>query len=174
MTKKQINIAIAGGTTLTATLSDNSSAIALLKLLEAGPFNVDMHDYANMEKVGSLPESLPRNDTYFSTEPGDLVLYLGNQFVIYYDNNSYNFTRLGKINGNYTGPQLKSILGDSNVTVTLSTAGSSGTNDIATEIDSPDNNTFYTLSGQRVSEKDNLLKGVYIVKSAKGAKKIIL
>lgn len=174
MTKKQINIAVAGGITLTATLSDNSSAIALLKLLETGPVKVDMHDYANMEKVGSLPESLPRNDTYFSTEPGDLVLYLGNQFVIYYDNNSYNFTRLGKINGNYTGPQLKSILGDSNVTVNLSTAGSSGTNDIATEIDSPDNNTFYTLSGQRVSEKDNLLKGVYIVKSAKGAKKIIL
>lgn len=85
MTKTQINIAVAGGITLTATLSDNSSARALLKLLETGPVKVDMHDYANMEKVGSLPESLPRNDTYFSTEPGDLVLYLGNQFVIYYD-----------------------------------------------------------------------------------------
>ncbi len=174
MTKTQINIAVAGGITLTATLSDNSSARALLKLLETGPVKVDMHDYANMEKVGSLPESLPRNDTYFSTEPGDLVLYLGNQFVIYYDNNSYNFTRLGKINGNYTGPQLKSILGDGDVTVTLSAVGSSGINDITAEIDSPDNTTVYTLSGQKVSGKENLPQGVYIVKSTQGTKKIIL
>ena len=85
---------VGANTTLTATLTDNPSARALLKLLESGSVTINMHDFANMEKVGDLPESLPRNDTYFTAQPGDLVLYLGNQFVIYYDNNTYNFTRL--------------------------------------------------------------------------------
>lgn len=173
MTKNQINIAVDGGITLTATLSDNSSARALLKLLETSHIKVDMHDYANMEKVGSLPESLPRNDTYFSTEPGDLVLYLGNQFVIYYDNNSYNFTRLGKINGNYTGSELKSILGDGNVSVTLSTSGSSGICNFSKDARSLTGSNIYNLSGQRVSEKDNLPNGVYVIQSAEGFKKVI-
>ena len=126
MNNNQITIKVGEGTTLTATLTDNSSAKALLKLLESGPVTINMHDFANMEKVGDLPESFPRNDTYFTAQPGDLVLYLGNQFVIYYDNNTYNFTRLGKVNGNYTGPQMKSILGNGNVTVTLSAGSMSG------------------------------------------------
>lgn len=44
-----------------------------------------MHDYGNFEKVGSLPKSLPRNDKQISTEPGDIILYQGNQITIYYD-----------------------------------------------------------------------------------------
>lgn len=173
MTNNQINIAVADGTTLTATLSDNSSAKALLKLLEAGPVTINMHDYANMEKVGSLPESLPRNDTYFTTQPGDLVLYLGNQFVIYYDNNTYNFTRLGKINGNYSGGELKSILGNGNVVVTLSVSDSNGIHDFAGDTSSSNESNVYNISGQRVSVKDNLPKGVYILQSAEGPKKVI-
>lgn len=171
-TKNQINIAVAGGVTLTATLSDNSSAEALMKLLAVGPVAIDMHDYANMEKVGSLPESLPRNDTYFTTQPGDIVLYLGNQFVIYYGNNSYNFTRLGRIDGNYTGSQLKSILGDGNVTVTISVLGSNGINDISTGI-SEQYVDLYTFSGQRVTNRDSLPGGIYIARSSRGCKKII-
>lgn len=172
MNNNRITIKVGKNTTLTATLADNSSARALVKLLESGPVTINMHDYANMEKVGSLPESLPRNDTYFTTQPGDLVLYLGNQFVIYYDNNSYNFTRLGKINGNYTGAALKSILGDSDVTVTLSFSHSSGINDIDTDISEQDT-YLYNLSGQRVENKDALPKGIYIIRNKRGSKKII-
>ncbi len=57
-----------------------------------------MHDYGNFEKVGPLGTDLPRNDEQITTEPGDLILYQGNSFVIYYDTNSWNFTRIGKIN----------------------------------------------------------------------------
>lgn len=170
MTNNRISIKIGEGTTLTATLADNSSADALMKMLASGPVTIDMNDYANMEKVGSLPESLPRNDTYFTTGPGDLVLYLGNQFVIYYNTNSYNFTRLGKIDGNYTGEQLKSLLGDGNVTVTLSGAGSSAINEIAAETEDVE---IYSLSGKKITTNENLQKGVYIVKSATGANRII-
>lgn len=172
VTDNRIAIKVGESTTLTATLVDNSSAKALMKLLAAGPVAIDMHDYANMEKVGSLPESLPRNDTYFTTQPGDIVLYLGNQFVIYYGNNSYNFTRLGRIDGNYTGSQLKSILGDGNVTVTISVSGSNGINDISTGI-SEQYVDLYTLSGQRVTNRDSLPGGIYIARSARGCKKII-
>lgn len=113
-----INITV-DNTTLTAEMCDNSSAKALKEMLEAGPLTIDMSDYSNFEKVGSLGTSLPRNDEQITTEPGDLILYQGNSFVIYYDTNSWNFTRLGKIN-NATKESLLEILGDGDVTVTLS------------------------------------------------------
>jgi hypothetical protein len=78
-----------------------------------------MRDYGSMEKVGSLVTDLPRNDQQITTEAGDIILYQGNAFVIYYAPNSWNFTRLGKIE-NVTSEKLKEILGDGNVTITLS------------------------------------------------------
>jgi len=173
MDSNKITIKVAGDATLTATLADNSSASALIELLKAGPVTVNMHDYADMEKVGDLPVSLPRNDTYFTTGPGDLVLYLGNRFVIYYDTNYYDFTRLGKIDGNFTGPQLKSILGNGDVTVTLSAASASGIGDIAADASDNTEAAVYNLSGQKITDADNLPKGIYIVRNASGSKKII-
>ena len=111
-----------GEHTLTAALEENSSAEALKELLKNGPVTVEMEDYANMEKVGSLGTSLPRNDVPTVTEAGDLILYQGNSFVIYYDTNSWTFTRLGKING-VSGEALKEILGSGDVSVTLSLTG---------------------------------------------------
>lgn len=103
----------------TATLENNSSAQALKDLLSKGDITIDMRDFANMEKVGSLGSSLPTNDMQITTGAGDLILYQGSAFVIYYAPNSWNFTRLGKIN-NVTANELKAILGDGAVTVTLS------------------------------------------------------
>lgn len=74
-----------------------------------------------MEKVGSLGQDLPTNDEQITTEAGDLILYQGNSFVIYYAPNSWNFTRLGKIN-DVTAEELQEILGEGDVTVTLSLA----------------------------------------------------
>ncbi len=109
----------AGDHLLTATLAQNSSVEALVEMLSGGTVTIWMSDYANMEKVGSLPDSLPGNDEQISTEAGDLILYQGNSFVIYYDTNSWNFTRLGKIN-DMTQQELKEILGDGDITVELS------------------------------------------------------
>ena len=107
------------GTTLTATLADNSSARALRELLADGPVTIDMRDYGNMEKVGSLGTSLPTNNEQITTQPGDIILYQGNQITIYYDTNSWSLTRLGKIN-NTTAQELRALLGSGNVSVTLS------------------------------------------------------
>lgn len=114
----KMNIQI-GEHALTATLVQNSSTEALLEMLSEGSVTIDMSDYAGMEKVGPFPESLPRNDEQISTGAGDLILYQGNSFVIYYDTNSWNFTRLGKID-NVTQQELKEILGSGSVTVQLS------------------------------------------------------
>ena len=110
---------IIGNRELTATLVQNSSTEALKELLRAGPITINMRDYGNMEKVGSFGRSLPTNDERITTEPGDLILYQGNSLVIYYAPNTWSFTRLGKIN-NVTRQELLNVLGQGNVTVTLS------------------------------------------------------
>lgn len=109
----------AGDTTFTAILSDNSSAEALKELLSEGPLSIPMRDYGNFEKVGNLGTSLPRNDEQITTGPGDVILYQGNEITIYYDTNSWNFTRLGKIE-NVTKEELLEAFGEGDVTVTLS------------------------------------------------------
>ncbi len=108
-----------GEPVLTATLADNSSVKALEEKLKDGPIAIQMEDYARMEKVGNFPFRLPTNDQPITTKAGDLILYLGNSFVIYYAPNSWRFTRLGQIEG-VTAQELKKILGRGSVTVTLS------------------------------------------------------
>lgn len=61
---------------------------------------------------------MPTNDQRITTEPCDLILYLGHMFVIYYRSNTWSFTRLGKIEG-ISKNELVEILGKGNVTVTL-------------------------------------------------------
>ena len=104
-----------GSHTLAVTLADNSSAMAFYELLEKGPVTIKMTDYGNFEKVGPLGTKLPRNDTQITTQAGDIILYQGNQITIYYDTNSWNFTRLGKVDG-VTQAELKKILGKGDVT----------------------------------------------------------
>ena len=114
--KIQIEITSESGNhTLTASLTDNSSAVAFYELLKKGPVTISMHDYGNFEKVGSLGKTLPRNDTQITTSAGDIILYQGNQITIYYDKNSWNFTRLGRVDGK-TQAELKQILGKGDVT----------------------------------------------------------
>lgn len=107
------------GTKIKAAFEQNSSADAFRKLLAGGPVAVDLHDYGSFEKVGDLGTSLPTNDQQITTSPGDIILYQGNQITIYYDQNTWNFTKLGKIEG-LTQEELKEILGDGNVTAVFS------------------------------------------------------
>ena len=104
---------------LTAQLENNSSAKALVELLQNGDITINMNDYASFEKVGDLGTTLPRNDTNLTTAAGDLILYLGRYFVIYYDTNSYSLTKLGKIK-DVTQSELMALLGSGDVTIVLS------------------------------------------------------
>ena len=108
-----------GNHTLTAMLENNSSALAFYELLKKGSVTISMHDYGSFEKVGSLGKTLPRNDKQITTSAGDIILYQGNQITIYYDTNSWNFTRLGKLDDS---SQLKKILGKGDVTAVFEIA----------------------------------------------------
>ena len=79
-------------------LENNISADAFFEKIRSGGISVEMHDYGNFEKVGDLPWDLPRNDEEITTQPGDLILYQGNKITVYYAENTWTFTRLGRLN----------------------------------------------------------------------------
>lgn len=108
-----------GDQELLATFAENSSAEEFQDLLAQGPVTISMDDYGGFEKVGSLGTTLTRNDTRITTQPGDVILYQGNQITIYYGTNTWNFTRLAKINDS---TDLQAKLGTGTVQVTFSLA----------------------------------------------------
>lgn len=108
-----------GGAALQITLEDNSSATALVELLAKGDMRVAMEDFGGFEKTGELGSTLPRNDVRFTTGSGDVILYLGRKIVIYYDTNTWSFTKLGKVQGR-SQSELKRILGKGDVEVIFS------------------------------------------------------
>lgn len=106
-----------GEKTFEATLEKNSAVQALVQMMEQEPITIQMSDYAGFEKVGALGVSLPTQNSQTTTAPGDIVLYQGNQIVLFYGSNSWSYTRLGKID-DLTG--WEQALGDADVTVTFS------------------------------------------------------
>ena len=100
-----------------ATFEDNSSAEEFRELLSQGPLTIEMEDYGGFEKVGPLGTELTRNDMQITTEPGDVILYQGNQVTIYYGTNSWNFTRLARIDD---PSELQEKLGSGSISVTFS------------------------------------------------------
>ncbi len=109
------------GVTHTATLENNSSTEALVQQLQQGDITYEAHDYGNFEKVGDMGYSFPQNNEQITTQPGDLILYQGNHLCIYYDTNSWNFTRIGRLD-NMTQSDIRQWVkaGGGNVKVTLS------------------------------------------------------
>ena len=72
-----------------------------------------------MEKGADLGVALPQNNEQMNTQAGDIILYQGRTFVIYYDTNSWSLTPIGKID-NVDAEKLRAVLGTGDVTVTLS------------------------------------------------------
>ena len=134
-----------GGVTKTATMVSNTSTEALIQQLQKGDITYEAHDYGNFEKVGALGYTFPQNNTQITTEPGDLILYQGSNLCIYYDTNSWNFTRIGRLD-NMTQAEIKTWVnaGGDNVSVTLSISEPTGISQVkADDITSK----AYTLQG---------------------------
>ncbi|MBS5063307.1 MAG: hypothetical protein KHZ58_05985 [Hungatella hathewayi] len=106
-----------GNSTFTATLEDNPAVDSLVQMMEDAPVVIEMSDYSGFEKVGSLGTNLPASNSQTTTQSGDIVLYNGNQIVIFYGSNSWSYTRLGKID-DLSG--WEEALGSGDVTVTFS------------------------------------------------------
>ena len=105
-----------GDTIFSATLEENAAVSALVEMMRESPVVLQMSDYSGFEKVGPLGTSLPVDNSQTTTHAGDIVLYNGNQIVIFYGSNSWSYTRLGHID-DLTG--WEEALGNGDVTVTF-------------------------------------------------------
>ena len=113
-----------GETPVTVAWEDNVSVEALRALAEGllpaeEGLTIEMSMYGGFEQVGSIGQSLPRDDQQTTTTSGDIVLYSVNQLVVFYGSNSWAYTRLGHIT-DQTPEQMKALLGSGDVTITLS------------------------------------------------------
>ena len=106
-----------GDVVFSATLEENETVSALVEMMRESPVVIQMSDYSGFEKVGSLRTSLPASNSQTTTQTGDIVLYNGNQIVIFYGSNSWSYTRLGHIE-DLTG--WEEALGRGDVTVIFS------------------------------------------------------
>ena len=96
--------------------TDNDSVKALKNLAKDG-LTINMSKYGGFEQVGSIGSTLPSSDTRITTSPGDIVLYSSNQIVIFYDSNTWSYTKLGHIN--LSKSELTDLLGDEDVVITI-------------------------------------------------------
>ena len=110
-----------GGKTIPIAIEDNNATKELVKALRKAPVSYEANDYGGFEKVGNLGFSLPASDTQITTGPGDVILYSGNQIVLFYGTNTWSYTRIGKMEYG-TWDELKAFLkaGQGMITVTLS------------------------------------------------------
>lgn len=92
----KMNVTI-GEQSFTAVLDDNAVAHEFVEMMEEEPISIDMDDYSGFEKVGSLGKSLPTENQQMTTQAGDIVLYNGNQIVMFYGSNSWDYTKIGRI-----------------------------------------------------------------------------
>ena len=116
--EKRLHLSI-NDTEVTVDWEDSESVAALTELVSSEPLTVQMSMYGDFEQVGSLGTALPRNDSQTTTQAGDIVLYSGNQIVIFYGSNSWAYTRLGRIT-DQSAAGMADLLGNGDVTVTLS------------------------------------------------------
>lgn len=106
-----------GDVVFSATLEENEAVDAFVEMMRENSVVIQMSDYSGFEKVGPLVTSLPASNSQTTTHAGDIVLYNGNQVVIFYGSNSWSYTRLGHID-DLTG--WEEALGSGDVTVTFS------------------------------------------------------
>ena len=151
--------------TMKVKLSDNAATKALVERLKEGTITYNAYDYGGFEKVGALGFSLPSNDTYITTEPGDIMLYTSNQLCIFFDSNSWEYTPIGKIEG-MTKQQLKDAFGTGEVSITLSLDNSTSVASISAN--QTKSNSIYALNGQKLTEVP--AKGMYIEDGVKKVK----
>ena len=116
----QIKITVSGKS-LPVKIEDNEATKALVAALRAAPITYEADDYGGFEKVGALGRSLPTSNAQITTQPGDVILYSGNQIVLFYGSNSWSYTRIGKMEYG-TLDELKTFLmaGQGKISVTLS------------------------------------------------------
>ncbi len=108
-----------GDTKVNVEWEDNQAVEALRDMAKDGDITIQMSMYGGFEQVGSIGQSLPRDDKQTTTSSGDIVLYSGNQMVVFYGSNSWSYTRLGHISDK-SAEDMTDLLANGDVTITIS------------------------------------------------------
>ena len=111
-----------GETEVSVDWEKNEATDALTGLAKAKPIVIGMSMYGGFEQVGPLGAALPAQDERITTEAGDIVLYAGNQIVVFYGTNTWSYTRLGRIKDR-TAAEMAALLGGGDVTITITYGG---------------------------------------------------
>ncbi|MDO4189724.1 MAG: cyclophilin-like fold protein [Lachnospiraceae bacterium] len=109
---------VIGDTEVSVSWEQNAAVADLKEAVNEGPIVIEMSMYGGFEQVGTIGRNLTRNDKQTTTAPGDLVLYNGNQLVVFYGSNSWSYTRLGKIQ-DLSETELEELLSNGDVTITI-------------------------------------------------------
>ena len=107
------------GTKVNVEWEDNQAVERLRDMAKDGDITIQMSMYGGFEQVGSIGQSLPRDDKQTTTTSGDIVLYSGNQMVVFYGSNSWSYTRLGHISDKDEAEKAD-LLSQGDVTITIS------------------------------------------------------
>ncbi len=108
-----------GDTSVSVDWEDNQAVEALKDMAENGDITIQMSMYGGFEQVGAIGKSLPRDDKHMTTSSGDIVLYSGDQMVVFYGSNSWSYTKLGHISDK-DGSDMTALLSSGDVTITIS------------------------------------------------------
>ncbi len=103
--------------TFTVSLDDNKAVKELVEILKEKDLTLTLSDYGGFEKVGSLGKRLTTSNKHITTNAGDIVLYNGDQIVIFYGSNTWSYTKLGKVDNL---SEWSKVLGDSYIEITFS------------------------------------------------------
>ncbi|MDE7419270.1 MAG: hypothetical protein K2N35_03585 [Muribaculaceae bacterium] len=163
MAQSKITLSV-GDKAMTATLVDNEATRELESLLSKGPIEIQMSDYGGFEKVGALPQSFTTSNRQITTEPGDIMLYQGNNIVIFYGTNSWSYTPLGRIYG-ASASELRQFLGEGKISLKISLEAENGVENIYSEA-KHELNTVYDINGNLVNKRP-LPSGLYVINGKK-------
>ncbi len=108
-----------GETQVPVTWEENESVNALKALAEEEPLTIQLSMYGGFEQVGPIGQSIVRDDQQTTTGAGDIVLYSGDQIVVFYGSNSWAYTRLGHVD--LSQEEMEDLLGNGDVELTLRT-----------------------------------------------------
>ena len=106
-----------GDTEVPVTWEENDSVNALREIVKEAPLTIQMSMYGGFEQVGPIGQDVVRHDAQTTTSAGDIVLYSGNQIVVFYGSNSWAYTRLG--HADLSQKKMEDLLGNGDVILTL-------------------------------------------------------
>lgn len=108
-----------GGTELAVEWEDNQAVAELAEIAADGPLTIQMSMYGGWEQVGPIGAGLTSEDEQITAQAGDIMLYSGNQVVVFHGSNSWAYTRLGHITDR-TADEMAELLGNGDVELTIS------------------------------------------------------